>query len=87
MEHLTTSQLGAALDHVRAAPASVGTLEMIACRPAVDQRRVLDSAILDLEAGLVGDQLYLDLDLSVADLPAGSRALLATCSGARPAGS
>ncbi|MFP4511530.1 MAG: MOSC domain-containing protein [Acidimicrobiales bacterium] len=117
MEHLTTSQLGAALDHVRAAPASVGTLEMIACRPGVDQRRVLDSAVLDPDVGLVGDswlhrgsrhtddgsaepdkqlnvmgfriaelvarsrdriplagdQLYLDLDLSVANLPAGSR--------------
>lgn len=117
MEHLTTSQLGAALDHVRAAPASVGTLEMIVCRPAVDERRVLDAAMVDLESGLVGDswlhrgsrhtddgsaepdkqlnvmgfriaeavaqsrervplagdQLYLDLDLSVDNLPTGSR--------------
>lgn len=117
VEHLTTAKLGAALDHIRSAPTSVGTLEVITYRPAVDERVTPDSAELDLEVGLVGDswldrgsrhtddgsaeadkqlnvmgfriaelvarsrdriplagdQLYLDLDLSVSNLAPGSR--------------
>ena len=117
VEHLTTAQLGAALDHIRSAPISVGTLEVITYRPAVDERVAPDSAELDLERGVVGDtwlergsrhtddgsaeidkqlnvmgfriaelvaqsrdriplagdQLYVDLDLSVANLAPGSR--------------
>jgi MOSC domain-containing protein YiiM len=44
------------LDHVRAAPTDDGTLELIARRPAVDEREVLEEGALDLEQGLVGDQ-------------------------------
>jgi len=105
------------LDHIRAAPADNGTLELIARRPAVDEREVLTEARLDVENGLegdtwrvrgssrthdggpstdaqltlmnartaaaiagererwplAGDQLYVDLDISHANLPAGSR--------------
>jgi MOSC domain-containing protein YiiM len=52
---VSAEQLDVGLDHVRAAPQSEGTLELIASRPAVDERLVLDEAELDVELGLVGD--------------------------------
>ena len=105
------------LDHIREAPADHGTVELIAVRPAVDERAILTEAELDLHDGLVGDtwrsrgssrtpdggpnpaaqvtlmnaraaaaiagererwalagdQIYVDLDLSIANLPPGSR--------------
>ncbi|HEY4914362.1 MAG TPA: MOSC domain-containing protein [Candidatus Dormibacteraeota bacterium] len=105
------------LDHIREAPADRGTVELIARRPAEDEREVLTEAALDLHEGLVGDtwrvrgssrtpdggpnpesqltlmnaraaaaiagererwalagdQFYVDLDLSLANLPPGSR--------------
>jgi MOSC domain-containing protein YiiM len=119
MEHRTQDELFAALDAIRAAPATAGTVELIVRRPAVDEREVLDEGRLDLEAGLVGDswlprgsgrhdgapnpdaqltlmssravaavaggrerwplagdQLYVDLDLSFENLPAGTRLAL-----------
>ena len=48
-------ELEAGLGHVRAAPVGFGTLELIACRPAVDERVILTEAVLDLVVGLVGD--------------------------------
>lgn len=104
----------AQLELVLAAPGDHGRLELIVCRPAVDERTVLETADLDAEHGLVGDrwgrqdhhstpsylaaqitvistrllaaieadrdrwplagdQLYVDLDLSEANLPTGSR--------------
>ncbi len=116
MDHRTTDDLEAGLEHVRSSPPGVGTLELIVCRPDVDERRVLDEGVLDLEVGLVGDswrsrgssstpdgsahpdgqltlmnaraaalvagpverwplagdQLYVDLRLGEADLPAGT---------------
>jgi len=115
--HPTYEELEAGLDHVRAAPADLGTLELIVARPEVDERVVLDAAVLDREKGLLGDnwlargtattpdraadpdkqlnvmnarasalvavepgrralagdQLHLDIDLSHANLPAGTR--------------
>ncbi len=117
MRHLTTDEFDAGLDHVRAAPADQGRLELIVSRPAVDAREVLTEAKLDLDVGLVGDtwqfrpssrmpdrsahpemqlnlmnarvaglvaadpdrrqlagdQLYLDLDIGVHNLPVGTR--------------
>jgi hypothetical protein len=110
MEHATREELLGGLDHVRAAPADAGTVELIVRRPAEDEREVLDEADLDTVIGLVGDrwplgssptndtqltvmssrvaqlvarsrerwalagdQLYVDLDLSVENLPAGTR--------------
>jgi MOSC domain-containing protein YiiM len=105
------------LDHIREAPADRGTVELIAVRPAVDERTILTEAHLDLHEGLVGDtwrsrgskhtpdggpnpeaqvtlmnaraaaaiagereswalagdQIYVDLDISLANLPPGSR--------------
>jgi MOSC domain-containing protein YiiM len=114
-EELT--RLEQSLDHIREAPADGGTVELIARRPAVDEREVLTEGRLDPESGLVGDtwrargsssmpdgaanpeaqitlmnaraatavagereqwalagdQIYVDLDLSLLNLPAGSR--------------
>ena len=111
------SRLEQSLDHIREAPADGGTVELIAIRPAVDEREILTEAHLDPEQGLVGDswrargsssmpdgsanpvaqvtlmnsraaaavagereqwalagdQIYVDLDLSLLNLPAGSR--------------
>jgi len=55
MAHLTTEQLEAGLDHVRASPADGGTLELIVRRPVVDARELLDAGELSLVEGLVGD--------------------------------
>jgi MOSC domain-containing protein YiiM len=111
------TRLEESLDHIRQAPADGGTVELIARRPAEDEREVLTEARLDTHEGLegdtwkvrgssrtpdggpnpdsqltlmnarvaaaiagererwalAGDQLYVDLDLSIANLPAGSR--------------
>jgi MOSC domain-containing protein YiiM len=53
--HRTGAEVEAGIDHVRAAPADVGVLELIVRRPAVDAREVVEEAELDLERGLVGD--------------------------------
>jgi hypothetical protein len=110
-------ELKAALDHLREAPKNDGLLQLIVCRPDVDQREVLEQAELDPFKGLIGDswcvrksrrtpdgsphpemqinimnsrvtalvaqdkerwplagdQLYIDMDLSKENLPAGSR--------------
>jgi hypothetical protein len=55
MTHLTTEQLEAGLDEIRASPVGAGTLEMIVCRPAIDEREVLETGELDTAVGLVGD--------------------------------
>ncbi len=110
-------ELEAALEHLREAPKDNGLLQLIVCRPNVDQREEMDQAELDPVKGLIGDnwvvrpssktpdgsphpemqinimnvrvtalvaqererwslagdQLYLDMDLSKENLPAGSR--------------
>ncbi|MCI0711451.1 MAG: MOSC domain-containing protein [Chloroflexi bacterium] len=40
---------------IDASPSNHGTLEMIVCRPAVGERKLLDSGNIDLDVGLVGD--------------------------------
>lgn len=55
MPHVTPTELEAGVERVRAAPADAGTLELIARRPAEEQRELLDAAELDLRVGLVGD--------------------------------
>jgi hypothetical protein len=118
MAHVGAEELAAGLDAIRAAPAEVGSLEMIVRRPAEDGREIVEvglltadeglagdhwrargsrsmpdgvadpdrqltvmgSRVVDLLAGgdrtlwpLAGDQLYVDLDLGIANLPAGTR--------------
>ncbi len=53
--HLSTEQLEAGLDEVKASPSDNGMLELIVQRPAEDMRVVLDEAELNAEEGLAGD--------------------------------
>jgi len=108
---VSTGNLRAGLEQVRAAPRDQGSLELIVRRPAEGEREVLEEAELDVERGLVGDswslrgrrpnpkaqltlmsaraaaliagdrdewplagdQLFVDLDLSGANLPPGTQ--------------
>lgn len=120
--HRTSEELEAALGHIRQAPADHGTLKLIVRRPAVDEREVLDTGMLSMDEGLVGDtwnrrgsnktpdgsplldaqinimnaraaaavagpierwplagdQLYIDLDISLETLPAGTQLAIST---------
>ena len=111
------AELEAGLEEIRRSPADLGTLRMIVRRPEEDAREVLETGLLDVVEGLVGDnwstrgsnrtddgsshpdmqlnimnarvvdlvattrerwplagdQLYVDLDLSEANVPAGTR--------------
>ncbi len=122
MGHPSRADLEAAVADIDASPADHGRVELIVCRPAVDERTELAEAVLDEEAGLVGDdwarrasarkagagpdgerqvtvmnarvaravaggtggwsqagdQLYVDLDLGVANLAAGTRLVVGT---------
>lgn len=49
------ARLEESIDQIREAPADGGTVELIARRPAVDEREVLTEARLDTHDGLVGD--------------------------------
>jgi hypothetical protein len=51
----TGDELDAALRHVGLASARAGVLALIVSRPGVDQREVLETAVLDEMEGLVGD--------------------------------
>jgi MOSC domain-containing protein YiiM len=117
LQHAELTSLEESLDFIRQAPADGGTVELIARRPAEDERELLIEARLDLREGLegdtwrsrgssrtldggpnpeaqltlmnaraaaaiagdrgrwaqAGDQVYVDLDLSRANLPPGSR--------------
>lgn len=53
--HLSTAELEAGLGEIRRSPKDEGILEMIVCRPQVDERKVLEEGELDLVEGLVGD--------------------------------
>ena len=51
----TIEQFEPFIDDVLAAPSDVGTVELVVCRPAVGERRVLEAAELVPGRGLVGD--------------------------------
>lgn len=55
LQHAELTHLEESLDHIREAPADGGTLELIARRPAEDEREVLTEALLDTREGLEGD--------------------------------
>lgn len=115
--HRSIEQLRRGLDAIVSAPADAGVVRLIVRRPAVDERDVLQEAVLDVNEGLLGDswrargsgstadgaadpqaqvtvvnaravetiageierwplagdQLYVDLDISERNLPAGTR--------------
>ena len=116
----TADELTAHMEHLRAAPKEVGTLDLVVRRPAHGEREVLEEGVLDETDGLIGDnwlsratsravaegrhlkaqvtvmssrmvrlladtdgecalagdQLYVDLDISHTNLPAGTRIAL-----------
>jgi hypothetical protein len=118
--HPSTEELTDQLDHLRAAPAQTGTVELVTRRPTDGEREILDEGVLDEVDGMIGDnwlsratsraieadrhwdaqvtvmshrmvsllattpedralagdQIYVDLDISVDNLPAGSRIAL-----------
>ena len=120
VKHLAMEELEAGLERIRQSPKNEGVLELIVCRPASDEREVLEEGELHLRDGLVGDswknrrsshtadglphpdtqlnimnsrvtalvaqtkerwqlagdQLYIDMDLSAENLPAGTRLVL-----------
>jgi MOSC domain-containing protein len=51
----STADLEAAFDHLRAAPADVGTLDMIVRRPEPGAREIVADGVLDVADGLLGD--------------------------------
>ena len=55
MQHLDLVALEAGLEDIRRAPRDAGRVELVVRRPAVDDREVLDEAILDCDVGLIGD--------------------------------
>ncbi len=55
MPFLSLPELEPALDHLRAAPADVGTLSLVVRRPERLTRELLDEAVVDEADGLVGD--------------------------------
>jgi MOSC domain-containing protein YiiM len=112
--HRPLAEIERAAADLGRSPSAIGTLEMIVCRPAVDERKVLEEGVLDTAHGLegdsweargaadvsadplrqitvmnsrvlasvagdrarwqlAGDQLIVDLDLSMDSLPAGTR--------------
>ena len=55
MDHRTTVELTAGLDHIRSSPADGGALVLIATRPIPGEREELETARLGCDLGLVGD--------------------------------
>jgi MOSC domain-containing protein YiiM len=55
LQHAELTGFEESLDHIREAPADDGIVELIACRPAEDEREVVTEARLDTHDGLEGD--------------------------------
>ena len=53
--HRSADELAAGLDHVRVAPADRGTVELLAVRPALDERLLPTTVEISTELGVVGD--------------------------------
>ena len=53
--HKSFEELEAGIPLLREAPAETGTVDLIAARPAEDEREVLDVSTLDVTEGLIGD--------------------------------
>ncbi|MGL5825401.1 MAG: hypothetical protein ACRCYU_11385 [Nocardioides sp.] len=55
MGHRTEAELLAYVDHLRAAPATIGQLDLVVRRPDTGTREILTVGCLDVAGGLVGD--------------------------------
>jgi hypothetical protein len=55
VDHVPEAQLRAGLDQVRRAPSDVGTIDLIALRPADGERDVVEQAEADVRLGMMGD--------------------------------
>jgi hypothetical protein len=53
--HMTTAEIEQAIDNVLDSPKNNGQIEMLVRRPKVNKREVVESGMLDVENGLVGD--------------------------------
>ena len=58
MAHRTADELEAGLDDIRRSPRDEGRVELIARRPAMGERDVLEAATLDPAHGVVGDMWH-----------------------------
>ena len=56
--YVAAEELEAGLAHIRSSPATEGTVELVARRPAEGEREVLEEASLDVDFGLVGDDWH-----------------------------
>jgi hypothetical protein len=54
--YVEDDQLAAGLEHILAAPAEIGTVELVVRRPVEGERELLEEGELDLEHGLIGDR-------------------------------
>jgi len=54
--HLSYAEIDAALPEVEQSPRERGTLSLIVRRPRSGEREVLDSGLLDVDQGLLGDR-------------------------------
>ncbi|MEK7856018.1 MAG: MOSC domain-containing protein [Acidobacteriota bacterium] len=54
-KHLSAAELDAGISDVLNSPADSGVLTMIVRRPKVNKREVVQSGVLDIEQGLIGD--------------------------------
>jgi len=55
VDHLSLAEMEAGLDHIRQSPKDEGRVMLIVRRPGEDERESLQSAKLDLQLGLIGD--------------------------------
>ena len=55
VRHLTMAELEAGLDEIRRSPKDEGILQMIVCRPRINEREVLVEGKLHPLEGLIGD--------------------------------
>ena len=53
--HMDAQQIDAGVARAGSSPTGVGVVEMIVCRPGVDERKILDRAELVVGIGVVGD--------------------------------
>ncbi|MEO6590492.1 MAG: hypothetical protein ABIP06_14435 [Pyrinomonadaceae bacterium] len=55
IKHLTLAELEEGLDKIKKSPKDEGILELIAARPKVGEREILETGELGTNTGLVGD--------------------------------